>query len=110
MNRMPGAATARVWGRLSVVIIIWCLAGHASRAEQAPPQPRPRVDLHGDPLPDGAVARLSTTRWRLHESPLTFSPDGRYALVVGETTRLVDAATGNTVRVFPGPTYTAFFT
>src|SRR5436305_14124595 len=109
MSTLAVIAAARVWGRLAVVLSVWCLAAHAAWAAQEPPRPRPRVDLYGDPLPDGAVARLGSTRWRLHESPLAFSPDGRYAIASGEKTRLVDATTGNTLRVFPGPSWRAWF-
>ncbi len=46
----------------------------------APPSPR-RIDQHGDPLPDGAVARLGTQRWRggldTAEAGLHFSADGK---------------------------------
>jgi WD40 repeat protein len=86
------------------------LFGLAVAADQPQPLRQAGVDQHGDPLPDGAVARLGTTRWRLHESPVTFSPDGRYAIVpAGETTRLLDAVTGNTVRVLPIPSQSALF-
>ena len=60
----------------------------------------PRVDGRGDPLPEGAVARIGTARWRTFESSLQFTADGRYAVTVGvgpmdsDPTRLIDAATG----------------
>jgi RNA polymerase sigma factor (sigma-70 family) len=39
---------------------------------------QPRVDLHGDPLPEGAVARLGTMRFRQFDlEALGLSPDGR---------------------------------
>jgi WD40 repeat protein len=65
----------------------------------APPEPaaaagvggKPRLDWHGDPLPDGALLRLGTLRWRVPGSMkpppdssddggvkgLVFAPDGR---------------------------------
>jgi len=45
--------------------------------------PRPRVDKFGDPLPDGAVRRFGTLRFR-HEAvaALAFTPDGK-RLVAG---------------------------
>jgi RNA polymerase sigma factor (sigma-70 family) len=45
----------------------------------------PAVDLHGDPLPDGAAGRLGTVRWR-HAGLTTFAaflPDGQSVLSTG---------------------------
>src|SRR5688500_17816513 len=39
-----------------------------------------RTDLHGDPLPAGAVARLGSTRWRaaaVEVEALAVAPDGK---------------------------------
>src|SRR5207247_1186779 len=69
-----------------------------------------RADIHGDPMPAGAIARLGTARWRLHERPLTFAPNGRFAVAVGEKTRLIDVATGSVVREFAAPSWSGFFT
>src|SRR5262249_48250890 len=92
------------------VVSVWCLVREGARAGEERPVRKPRVDQHGDPLPNRAVLRLGTTRWRLHESPVIFSPNGRYAILPGAATRLVDAATGNTLRSFPVRSITAFFT
>src|SRR2546423_284698 len=66
-----------------------------------PPQPTsqpktPRVDQLGDPLPDGALARLGTARFRHGGRELLgFSPDGRTLLFAGAgTLQLMDAASG----------------
>ena len=45
--------------------------------------PKPRLDLYGDPLPEGAVARMGTVRYRLPDAAkaVAFSPDGRCVAV-----------------------------
>ena len=62
------------------------------------PQPQtPRRDLHGDPLPAGAIQRLGTTRFRPGGQiyALAVSPDGKWAVTGGQgTVRFWDIATG----------------
>src|SRR5262245_30010893 len=70
---------------------------------------QPRVDALGDPLPEGAIARLGTTRMRHSHLPdrylwglgcITWSPDGKmiattsYEDTVGVEARLWEASTG----------------
>lgn len=62
----------------------------------------PKRDRFGDPLPDGAIARLGSLRLR-HEQPITagaFSPDSRMLATVGQGGLLLcwDTATGKEVR------------
>src|SRR5262249_21766628 len=71
-----------------------------------------RVDRDGDPLPEGAVARLGTRRFRIgfHQaSDFTFAPDGKtlaVASLVG--LYLFDAATGIQMKS-PHPPNTNFW-
>jgi RNA polymerase sigma factor (sigma-70 family) len=64
---------------------------------------QPRSDLHGDPLPEGAQARLGTIRFR-HDHPYlylrpAFSRDGKVLATGGNNEiRLWDPATGKLIR------------
>lgn len=51
-------------------------------AADAPPEPR---DIHGDPLPPGAVVRLGTTRFRAEGGlyKVTCTPDGAVVVSAG---------------------------
>src|SRR5262245_45680376 len=77
-----------------------------SDAEKLPQPTETRLDLHGDDLPAGALARLGTVRWR-HGNYLGFlavSPDGKHIITQengGQRQFYVwDAATGREVRRF----------
>jgi len=82
--------------------------GGAPPAPEAPaaapegPKPKPKLDADGEPLPDGALARLGSLRLR-HGSPVTsvaYSPDGKL-LATGSWdnyARIWDPATGRLVR------------
>jgi WD40 repeat protein len=64
----------------------------------------PAVDVHGDALPAGAVARAGTIRLRpASGSNVAWSRDGkRIAAGSGSDVRLWDAATGKVAQVLPG--------
>src|SRR5262249_26237007 len=85
-------------------------------AEPPPPAQQPattRVDVLGDPLPDGAVARLGTTRLRPGQmiQAVAWSPDGtqlaiwsRAWLMYGRDQLIIaDSATGREQRVVDLP-------
>src|SRR5262245_41175914 len=63
-------------------------------------EPRPSVDRHGDPLPNGAVARFGTNRLRHRgmdgeDDTFAFRPDGKAVATWNEqTVRLWDVADG----------------
>jgi WD40 repeat protein len=48
-------------------------------------EPKPATDIHGDPLPKGAIARLGTTRFRARDGVefLAYSPDGKQLVTRG---------------------------
>ncbi|MBI1918109.1 MAG: WD40 repeat domain-containing protein [Planctomycetes bacterium] len=81
-------------------------AARRTRGEPGPEKAGPsRVDRHGDPLPDGALARLGTLRFRHPNgaSELVLSRDGRTLATRGSNTiRVWDAASGKLLNTFPG--------
>lgn len=81
------------------------VAGDGSAVTQD--TPTARTDASGDPLPDGALARLGTLRW-CHPQPVTFVaflPDGRGVLTGSDDRvfRLWDRASGKEIRRFVVP-------
>jgi WD40 repeat protein len=95
----------RIKAKLGIVLLLAALGAAASRGQPAEPgQEKARTDRSGDPLPDGALTRLGTTRFRVpeHLMSLAFTPDGR-TLVTGSYrgyARVWDAATGKVLRQF----------
>ena len=76
-------------------------AAGAKGEKKEPEVSKPRVDRYGDALPEGALARLGTVRFRqggtIHE--LAFSSDGKTLMAAdGGSVHFWDAATGKLVR------------
>jgi WD40 repeat protein len=79
----------------------------ASGEKPAPQAKQPRLDLYGDPLPEGAIARLGTVRLD-HGGPvgcLLYSHDGKTVISGGstKTVRWWDVVSGKEVRRFVVP-------
>jgi WD40 repeat protein len=91
---------------LSFISALFFATGAAATALGAEvEEKRDHVDLHGDSLPRGAIARLGTLRFR-HEraiEAIAFSPDGK-TVATGHSpiARLWDVATGKELRRLRG--------
>jgi WD40 repeat protein len=94
------------WMLVLSLLVSICL--HAS-GDQPAPAAGARTDFYGDPLPDGAIARLGSTRWRPGDECilLAFHSDGKSLLTVDRSSGACvwDVATGKKLREsgpFPG--------
>src|SRR5262245_59265570 len=95
--------------KLQFAMPLLLLAGAAGLVAQQPPAPQSaRTDIYGDPLPQGAVARLGTIRFRHGKgiAALALSPDGKSITSAGGDGSIVvhDAATGAKLRSISGET------
>ena len=82
------------------------LPGKAADPPKPAPETRFAVDRHGDPLPEGAVARLGTTRFRSGGwiNAVRFTPDSRSVCSIGmDAVHFFDATSGKRLRHFPAP-------
>src|SRR5260370_9582501 len=96
-----------VWTAVCLLTGLMAITAAADGSAVAQDTPKPRTDASGDPLPDGALARFGTLRWR-HPQPVTFVavlPDGKAGLT-GSEARIFpmwDRATGKAMRHFVLP-------
>src|SRR5580700_4115151 len=56
------------------------------------------VDLQGDALPSGAVARIGSARLAGSAREIAYSPDGKYVFSAFDSIRVWNAATGQLIR------------
>lgn len=99
--------------RKSALILVLTTLSSQAPAEPGP-APRPvLVDLAGDPLPSGAIARLGTTRYRLRDWLPRYHlfPDGSRLLwsAQDKTISIMDLETGKTIDSFRDPELSLFW-
>ncbi len=92
-------------GRLLLVLLLTLAALPARSEPPADKKPTVRLDHYGDPLPEGAIARLGTVRLRharSRVSGINFVADSKTFIALGNMgeVRLWDAATGKEIRRF----------
>src|SRR5437899_1912584 len=78
-SRISAPPRKPLWAAALTAAVCLIGAGLTCLAVAADAKPQARTDLHGDPLPDGALVRFGTLRWR-HGGPVSFvafTPDGK---------------------------------
>ncbi len=90
------APYSRISPRHFAAALLWAGIGVCVFAGVATSAPEEKIDIHGDPLPDGALARLGTVRLRTLCRSIHFSADGASLVGVdaGRFVRVWDAADG----------------
>jgi WD40 repeat protein len=86
-------------------LLIYALVALGLVANAAPSQPLAK-DLHGDPLPAGAVARLGADRWQHGSSTFAaFLPDGKQVVTVSpdRTIRVWEFPSGKEIKRITPP-------
>jgi WD40 repeat protein len=87
--------------RSFLILVLLTNAGSPLAWGQQPLQTAGRIDLYGDPLPEGARARLGTCRLRQTVLDMDFSPDGNVLATSGTGSALLwDGRTGRPLRRF----------
>jgi RNA polymerase sigma factor (sigma-70 family) len=108
-----GPSRVRVWAGLFALVGGLAagagLIGSPARPDRpadAPPSPAAGVDLSGDPLPAGSVARLGAARFQNGSlvNHIAYTPDGRTLVTVGwdGVVRVWEADTGRELRAIGG--------
>src|SRR5436305_2885444 len=88
------------------VPVCFLLLGSPAPAEDV----KPAVDLHGDALPAGAIARLGTVRLRHGAHGLAFAPDSKTFASAGSDhhIRIWEVASGKELLRLEGHTHPVF--
>lgn len=85
---------------LSVVLLSVGVVAGGMAPRSPPSEPRPAVDAHGDPLPEGAIARMGSIQLRhAAQSDFVILPDSKTILTAGgRVVRFWDMVAGKQVR------------
>jgi WD40 repeat protein len=91
--------------RVFVVLMGVLLSMAVATAAEPAKEKQPRLDQHGDPLPEGAVARLGTMRLR-YATCMAYSPNGKVvATAQWNTVHLWDAVNGKPLKRLSSPEF-----
>ena len=101
MRVHPWHSTVPVGLLLLIPLLAFAQEPPAPKEQPKQDTPKPRLDLYGDPLPEGAIRRLGSVRFRHIGGILSvdYSPDGKTIASGGRdwTARIWDAQTGEEI-------------